>query len=189
MSLMPAFEIGVWNAWIPMLYLAFHPLMIRLIAGKDGWKRMGSSSDMTSGKTRKILSIVSTAAYILLLIYSVFLPLKLGTLWFYIGLPITFLGLIVFTIAMVSIANIPLDKPFTKGLYRYSRHPMYVTWFLTLIGTGIASASWVFLLLSTVCSIPSFLHAIPEERFCLEKYGDAYREYMNRTPRWIGIPK
>jgi len=31
--------------------------------------------------------------------------------------------------------------------------------------------------------------AIPEERFCLEKYGDAYREYMNRTPRWIGIPK
>jgi len=30
---------------------------------------------------------------------------------------------------------------------------------------------------------------IVEERFCLEKYGDAYREYMNRTPRWIGIPK
>jgi len=28
-----------------------------------------------------------------------------------------------------------------------------------------------------------------EERFCLEKYGDAYREYMNRTPRWIGFPK
>jgi protein-S-isoprenylcysteine O-methyltransferase Ste14 len=28
-----------------------------------------------------------------------------------------------------------------------------------------------------------------EERFLLEKYGDTYREYMNRTPRWIGIPK
>jgi protein-S-isoprenylcysteine O-methyltransferase Ste14 len=31
--------------------------------------------------------------------------------------------------------------------------------------------------------------AIAEERWCLEKYGDAYREYMNRTPRWIGLPK
>jgi len=33
------------------------------------------------------------------------------------------------------------------------------------------------------------LGGIPEERFYLKKYGDAYREYMNRTPRWIGIPK
>jgi protein-S-isoprenylcysteine O-methyltransferase Ste14 len=32
--------------------------------------------------------------------------------------------------------------------------------------------------------------AVPaEERFLLEKYGDAYREYMSKTPRWLGIPK
>jgi len=28
-----------------------------------------------------------------------------------------------------------------------------------------------------------------EERWCLEKYGDAYREYMKNTPRGIGRPK
>jgi hypothetical protein len=28
-----------------------------------------------------------------------------------------------------------------------------------------------------------------QERSCLEMYGDAYREYMDRTPRWIGMPK
>jgi protein-S-isoprenylcysteine O-methyltransferase Ste14 len=28
-----------------------------------------------------------------------------------------------------------------------------------------------------------------EERFLLEKYGESYREYMERTPRWIGVPK
>jgi protein-S-isoprenylcysteine O-methyltransferase Ste14 len=33
------------------------------------------------------------------------------------------------------------------------------------------------------------MSAVNEERLCLEKYGDAYRDYMNRTPRWIGIPK
>jgi len=29
----------------------------------------------------------------------------------------------------------------------------------------------------------------PEECFLLEKYSDSYRDYMNRTTRWVGIPK
>jgi protein-S-isoprenylcysteine O-methyltransferase Ste14 len=33
------------------------------------------------------------------------------------------------------------------------------------------------------------MKVVSEERFCLKEYGDAYREYMNRTPRWIGITK
>jgi len=28
-----------------------------------------------------------------------------------------------------------------------------------------------------------------EEAQCLRHYGAAYQEYMNRTSRWIGIPK
>jgi len=28
-----------------------------------------------------------------------------------------------------------------------------------------------------------------EEPFLIEKYGSTYREYMNRTPRWMGKPK
>jgi len=28
-----------------------------------------------------------------------------------------------------------------------------------------------------------------EERFLLNEYGATYQEYMNRTPRWLGIPK
>ena len=30
--------------------------------------------------------------------------------------------------------------------------------------------------------------AIAEERGCLERFSDVYRDYMNRTPRWIGLP-
>jgi protein-S-isoprenylcysteine O-methyltransferase Ste14 len=28
-----------------------------------------------------------------------------------------------------------------------------------------------------------------EEQFLLENYGNDYKDYLNRTPRWIGIPK
>ena len=57
------------------------------------------------------------------------------------------------------------------------------------IGVGIACASWVYILFAWVWIIV-WLIAIPyEERDLIEKYSNAYREYMNRTPRWIGIPK
>jgi len=54
---------------------------------------------------------------------------------------------------------------------------------------SVASASWIFLLLSVVIIVLQTSQAIAEERGCLETYGDEYQEYLNRTPRWIGIPK
>ncbi len=60
---------------------------------------------------------------------------------------------------------------------------------LAFIGIGIASASWLCLLLGAINTLLQHILIGAEERWCLEKYGDAYREYMNRTPRWFGIPK
>jgi protein-S-isoprenylcysteine O-methyltransferase Ste14 len=96
---------------------------------------------------------------------------------------------VAWTIAIVNIADIPLGEPWTKGLYRYSRHPMNLAGYLILIGAGIASASWIFLLFSIVYIILAAILQIAEERSCLAKFGNAYREYLDKTPRWIGIPK
>jgi hypothetical protein len=61
--------------------------------------------------------------------------------------------------------------------------PRHLVQALMFIGIGIISASWVFILLSVVRAISTFIIAIPEERFCLEKYGDSYREYIEKTPQ------
>ena len=144
----------------------------------------------TLDKTERIINIFSNFVLLLgLFIYSIFLPLQLGTAWFYVGLALCVLGVVTWTIAIVNIADIPLGAPWNKGLYRYSRHPMTLAGYLILIGAGIASASWIFLLFSIVYVILSVIPTIAEERFCLEKFGTAYREYINRTPRWIGLPK
>jgi len=124
-----------------------------------------------------------------MIIYSIFLPLKLGTVWFYIGLAVYVLGLIISAAALFSIASTKPSEPFTTGMYRYSRHPIALGTVLPMIGTGIASASWLFLLLSVILMVISHFLAITEESATNKKFGDAYREYMNRTPRWIGIPK
>jgi len=186
MSLIPAFEIGVWNAWIFMPYLFLIIILVgKLKEGEDPGK---TELDALSKNEKRIFNS-AMLIFLAALIYSIFLPLKLGTIWFYVGLPITLIGLVTLTIVIMNFATTSWDKPITKGLYHYSRHPMYITIALFLLGVGIASASWLFLLLSIIFTILNSLRAIHEERFCLNRYGDAYREYMKKTPRWIGIPK
>jgi len=186
MSLVPAFEIGVWNAWIFMPYL----FLLTIFAGKfkKGEDPGKTEIDALSKTGRRIFNLSFQVLFIAI-IYSIFLPLKLGTLWFYAGLPIALIGLVTLTIVMINFTAIPWGKPITKGLYHYSRHPMYITIALFLLGVGIASASWLFLLLSIVFTILNTFRAINEERYCLQKYGNAYREYTKRTPKWLGMPK
>jgi len=86
-------------------------------------------------------------------------------------------------------ARTPPNKPVTRGLYRYSRHPMYVTNSLFLFGVSMASASWIFLLFMIIFAVGAVVFIGLEEQGCLETYGRVYREYMKRTPRWIGIPE
>ena len=148
-------------------------------------------SDFTAGfsKIQKCALLTGHVIYLLLIVYSIFIPLKLGTVWFYVGLTVYLLGIIPYTMVYVNFATTPPDKLVTKGIYRYSRHPMYLALFPVFLGAGIATASWVFLLLSVVYMIMPLLFVDTEERHCLKFYGDAYREYIDRTPRWIGIPK
>jgi protein-S-isoprenylcysteine O-methyltransferase Ste14 len=122
-------------------------------------------------------------------VYAVFLPLQLGTTWLYSGLLIYLFRIVFTTVAVLNFATSPMDKVIIKGLYRFSRNPMYVGMLLMQIGLGIACSSWLYLLLTAVLMI--LLNAIlsSEERYCLYRYGDDYRKYMNSTPRWIGIPK
>jgi protein-S-isoprenylcysteine O-methyltransferase Ste14 len=190
MSWIPAFQIGLWNAWILMLYFPLHPLIMvvvdKAIGAGEILKKMGN---VPYEKGEKRAFVISMVILLLLLVHSVFLPLKLGTVWFYVGLTTYLVGLVMFLTAIVNIATTPLGQPFTKGMYRYSRHPMLFSGFITYVGVSVASASWVFLLLSIVTQALQASQAIAEERACLATYGDEYREYLNRTPRWIGMPK
>lgn len=191
MSLVPAFEIGVWNAWILQVLFFLILSATELFMSKEEKERLNrGKEDYPLSKTKKWLAL-STHVVIMPLafIYSIFLQLKLGTAWLYAGLPIFVLALVMTLMTTYNFAATPLGEPVTRGIYRISRHPIYLSGFVLYAGIGIACASWV-LLLCAVLWIAFCQVAVPaEERFLLEKYGDAYRKYMNRTPRWLGLPK
>ena len=182
MSAIPVFEIGVWNAWILTAFLLLF-IMLSGLLPKDIGKRIAPAKEV--GKNNSVMRIVFFA----MIIYSIFVPLKLGTPWFYAGLAVYLLGFILSTASLFSIAATKPGEPFTTGIYRYSRHPIALGTLLPMIGASIASASWLLLLLSVILIVISHFLVITEESATTKKFGDAYRKYMNRTPRWIGIPK
>ena len=190
MSWLPEFELNLWNTWILLVYYPLHPLIFiivdKLVGTGDIMKKM---TDIPFKKEEKIVVVVSLIVTLLILVYSVFLPLELGAVWLYAGLAIYLVGMFTFLAAIVNIATTPLGQPFTTGMYRYSRHPIVVGSSLTFIGVGIASASWILLLLALVLTVLNAYLAVAEERGCLETYGDDYRVYMDTTNRWIGAPR
>ena len=83
----------------------------------------------------------------------------------------------------------PADQVIQKGVYKLSRHPMYLATIMICLGSGIATASWIFMLLSIVLLVCLHYEALLEERYCLEKYEDLYKGYMKRVPMWFGVPR
>ena len=188
MSVVPAFELGLLNAWIFMILDALvTPVFLRIIKER---KQPDTEKAVSGMSSKAILTYYFSKVMVIpALIYSFFLPLKTGTVWFYTGLPITLIGLIISFLVLIQWSNSPPDKPITNGLYRFSRHPMYVAAFLIYIGVGIACASWIFILLAVLNAGGSLVFIKAEEQMTIELYGEVYREYMDRTPRWIGLPK
>lgn len=186
MSLIPAIKVGLWNAWI--LFPFQLPSVYFEVVNKEAMKRFRTKPSYS--KNERILDrIANNVIPIITIVYSIFLPLKIGTVWFYVGLFVYLLAVIINTVAVQNFASTPLDEPVTKGVYRISRHPSSFGLFLMDIGIGVACTSWIFLLCAIVYIILTHILLPTEERFCLAKYGNTYREFMNGTPKWIGIPK
>jgi len=185
MSLIPAFELGLWNAWILIL-----PMIVIFVLGTKilGTREHEEGSSVT--KKAKTASNLYFPIMLLSYAYSIFLPLKLDTVWFVIGLLIYLPAMLFLVIGFLNLATTPVDELATIGVYGISRNPLYFGEVLVSISIGIACLSWVFLLMVIAKFLSIHYYVVgAEEPFLIEKYGDTYREYVNRTPRWIGIPK
>jgi protein-S-isoprenylcysteine O-methyltransferase Ste14 len=185
-SLIPAFKIGLLNAWILVIpILILYVFSMRVTAARES----GRSGDFKITKKENIIIYSILLVMFIAFIYAIFLPLQLSAIWLFSGLFIYLFGIAFTIVAVWNFATSPKDKVITKGLYSVSRNPMYAGILLTQIGLGIACSSWLYLFLTVVLMILLNADLPAEERYCLYMYGDKYRKYRNRTPRWIGIPK
>jgi protein-S-isoprenylcysteine O-methyltransferase Ste14 len=186
MSMVPTFVLGFWNAWIlviPLLIIFFLTMKVTSI------RESGQSGDFQLTEKEKRIINAIFLPMIVSFVYSVFLPLQLGTMWLYSGLLVYLFGFGFLIVAVSNFATSPKDEVITKGLYGVTRNPEYIGILLIQSGLGIACASWLYLLLTVITLILFDANLSAEERYCLYKYGEEYRKYKSRIPRWIGIPK
>ena len=188
MSLMPAFEIGIWNAWLFMIVFPLQWLTVAIFPERIG-QRTGSPPGTGQDRRIRLINLATMALWVISSLYSIFLPLHIATAWFYVGLGAFIIGVVLLVFTTVNIYHTPSSEPFTRGAYRFSRHPGYLSMIFIYLGASIAAASWLFLLITVITFFLLRYEVWLEETYCGGKFGRAYREYMDRTPRWIGLPK
>lgn len=107
------------------------------------------------------------------------------SVFFYAGIAIYLLGLALCAISMRDFARPDANGMNTKGLYRYSRNPMYVAYFVCFLGIAFLTKSMIFFLILVIFQTAAHWIILSEERWCLEKFGKSYQDYQDRVRRYI----
>jgi protein-S-isoprenylcysteine O-methyltransferase Ste14 len=128
-------------------------------------------------------------AYVLTVLLTFEVRIVIGVLLFAAGAALAVAGMRAFHgVGTVVNPFEPSRALATEGVYAYVRNPMYVGLAFIVGGLGIALASdWTLVMLVPAMLLIHLGVVAREERYLEAKFGDAYRQYKARVPRY-GIP-
>jgi protein-S-isoprenylcysteine O-methyltransferase Ste14 len=183
MEFFPAPTLGWLNGWIALVLLVLVDGFLFLIFPKPVVKRLWDRSGWNPKQTVfTVLGKLVAAGGLILILFT---PLKLGTPVFYLGAALVLAALAGLAKALFDFRNTPPDQPVSRGIYKISRHPQIVMSALVLLGASIAIGSWTAVILWVVSRLLSHAGILAEEEICLKQYGESYREYLLRVPRYF----
>ncbi|WP_448808266.1 methyltransferase family protein [Agromyces bauzanensis] len=92
-----------------------------------------------------------------------------------------------------STGTFQLEQPeslVSTGPYAFSRHPMYVGWWLIHLGVGVMRGTlWVAATLPVAVLVEHVGGVVAEERELQARFGEEYSRYAERVPRYAGRPR
>jgi protein-S-isoprenylcysteine O-methyltransferase Ste14 len=104
----------------------------------------------------------------------------LGSVFFIAGM-LTFLV----CAAQVYLGKLLKKGTATKGLYLFIRHPQYVSLAFAAIGLAIMWPRFLTLFLLAIMLLLYYILAKDEERRMMNRFGESYTAYMNRTGMFL----
>lgn len=119
-------------------------------------------------------------------IYLLFLDVKSTPVGLFLtGLILYAAGLLILTMSVISFAK-PAANGFNKeGIYKISRNPMYVAYFVYFMGCCLLTRSSLLFIFVLIFQFTAHTIILSEERWCIEKFKTEYLEYMKAVRRYI----
>lgn len=165
---------------IPILLIRYGLLSV---INKEALKRAGFFAPLIGRE--KIAFYVYQITTALILLYLLLLEIRTDSDWFYIGLIIYSLGIVFYAVSIVNYARPKINGINLNGLYRVSRNPMYVAYFISLLGCVLLTHSGILLALLIGFQISAHWIILSEERWCIKEFGEEYITYMKKVRRYI----
>jgi protein-S-isoprenylcysteine O-methyltransferase Ste14 len=72
-----------------------------------------------------------------------------------------------------------------SGIYKYIRHPLYLSVLMVGLGIMLKDTGKIQLLLGFILLTAVFLTALTEENEMIAKFGDEYRQYMKESKMFV----
>jgi protein-S-isoprenylcysteine O-methyltransferase Ste14 len=112
-----------------------------------------------------------------------------------IGACLVLAGFVLFIWALASFGaswRVGIDKQspgalVTTGVFALSRNPIFVFVDLYFIGTFLLNGAVIFLMAAVLVVVGLHVQILQEEHFLRAQYGQAYREYCARAPRYLRL--
>jgi protein-S-isoprenylcysteine O-methyltransferase Ste14 len=70
-----------------------------------------------------------------------------------------------------------------SGMYAFVRHPEFMGHMLIFVALVLIAQHWASLVIGVAQVVLLYLAMLEEEKGNVEKFGDAYKDYMRRIPR------
>lgn len=111
--------------------------------------------------------------------------------WFGIVLGIVCLGLLYWMFSSIGSGITPVSatrknhRLVTHGIYRWIRHPLYTLGTSLFVSVSLMTDSWFILVMAGLAFTILAIRTPKEEANLIAKFGDEYREYMQRTGRFL----
>lgn len=184
MDFLPQFSISIYNAfWFTVLFWISNLIFLKVYP--KHYKDRVLKMPKFKGTRQRIVSVFNFFLFQGLLIVVLFMPLQFDTSYFNFGMFTFIFSFVAYITSLLNYATSKPDRPVTKGIYKLSRNPQQIATIFMWIGIGIMTNC---LLIIVICLI-QFFTVYPtfkaQEKFCIDKYGNDYIEYMKVAPRYF----
>ena len=169
--------------WLLLVFLIVR-FGLLLIIKREAIQRAGYFAPIQ--KSEQIAYYIYQISNIVLFIFMIISTIKIDySLKFYLGLILFIVGIILCAISLVCFAFPNGYGLNINGIYKFSRNPIYVAYFVCFLGSSLLIQSLIMFVTVIIFQISAHWIIVSEERWCIEKFGKSYEDYMKKVRRYF----